>query len=81
MRYRGKTVDIATNSDRHPTSISRFLRYEEWDNSALEKAMRKLVISIIYEEFRRSGKPILYIVDIPCHPKQFLHRKRLIRLK
>lgn len=61
--YRGKTVDIARNSDRHRTSISRFLRYEEWDDSALEDAMRKLVIDIIYEESRKSGMPILFIVD------------------
>ena len=61
--YRGKTVDIARNSDRHRTSISRFLRYEDWDDSALEETMRKLVIDIIYEESRKSGMPILFIVD------------------
>ena len=53
--YRGKTVDIARNSERHRTSISRFLRYGKWDDSVLEKAMRNVVINIIYEEFRRSG--------------------------
>ena len=61
--YRGKTVDIARNSERHRTSISRFLRYEKWDDSVLEKAMRDVVINIIYEESRRSGMPILFIVD------------------
>ena len=61
--YRGKTVDIARNSDRHRTSISRFLTGDKWDDSALEKAMRKLVIDIIYGESRKSGMPILFIVD------------------
>ena len=61
--YRGKTVDIARNSDRHRTSVSRFLTGDKWDDSALEEAMRKLVIDIIYEESRKSGMPILFIVD------------------
>ena len=61
--YRGKTVDITRNSDRHRTSISRFLRYEKWNDSALEETMRKLVINIINEESRKSGMPILFIVD------------------
>ena len=61
--YRGKTVDIARNSDRHRTSISRFLTGDKWDDSALEETMRKLVIDIIYEESRKSGMPILFIVD------------------
>ena len=39
--YRGKTVDIARNSDRHRTSISRFLTGDKWDDSAFEDAMRK----------------------------------------
>ena len=61
--YRGKTVDIARNSDRHRTSISRFLTGDKWDDSALEEAMRKLVINIIFGESRKSGMPILFIVD------------------
>ena len=58
-----KTVDIARNSDRHRTSISRFLTGDKWDDSAFEDAMRKLVINIIYEESQKSGMPILFIVD------------------
>ena len=45
--YRGKTVDIARNSHRHRTSISRFLTGDKLDDNALEEAMRKLVIRII----------------------------------
>ena len=61
--YRGKTVDMARNSDRHRTSISRFLRYEKWDDSALEETMKRMVIDIIYGESRKSCMPILFIVD------------------
>jgi hypothetical protein len=61
--YRGKTVDIARNGNRHRTSISRFLTGDKWDDSAFEDAMRKLVINIIYEESQKSGMPILFIVD------------------
>ena len=65
--YRGKTVDIARNSDRHRTSISRFMTGDKWNDSALEEVMRKLVIEIIYEESRKSGMPILFIVDDTIH--------------
>ena len=61
--YWGKTVDIARNSHRHRTSISRFLTGDKLDDNALEEAMRKLVIRIIYEESRKSGMPILFILD------------------
>ena len=61
--YRGKTVDMEQHSERHRTSISRFLRNEEWDDSGLEGAMKALVIKTIYEESERSGKPIYCIID------------------
>ena len=61
--YRGKTVDMEQHSERHRTSISRFLRNEEWDDSGLEGAMKALVIKTIYEESARSGKPICCIID------------------
>ena len=58
--YREKTVYIARKSDRHRTSISRFFTSDKLDCNALEEAMRKLVISIIYEE-SRSCKLKIYI--------------------
>ena len=61
--YRGKTVNIALHSDHHRTNISRFLRKENWNDTPLTAAMKALVISIIYDESRRSGKPILVIID------------------
>ena len=47
--YRGKTVDMEQHSERHRTSISRFLRNQDWDDSGLEEAMKVLVIQKIYE--------------------------------
>ena len=61
--YRGKTVDMEQHSKRHRTSISRFLRNEEWDDSGLEDAMKALVIKTVYEESERSGKPVYCIID------------------
>lgn len=90
--YHGKTVDMEKCSDKHRTSISRFLHNDQWNASSLEKAMKELVIHTIYEEAERSGKPILCIVDDTIasktkpsskaiHPMQaanfhFLHLKR-----
>ena len=61
--YRGKTVDMEQHSRRHRTSISRFLRSEDWDDRELEAAMKKHVIQTIYEESERSGKPVYCIID------------------
>ena len=43
--YHGKTVDMEKCSDKHRTSISRFLHNDQWNASSLEKAMKELVIS------------------------------------
>ena len=56
--YRGKTVDMEQHSKRHRTSISRFLRNKDWEDSGMEGAMKALVIKTIYEESERSGKPV-----------------------
>ena len=61
--YRGKTVDMEQHSERHRTSISRFLRNKDWEDSGMERAMKALVIKTIYEESERSGKPVYCIVD------------------
>ena len=61
--YRGKTVGIADHSKYHRTTISRFLRNEKWNDAPLAASMKELIISIIYADSRRSGKPILVIID------------------
>lgn len=63
LGYRGKTVDMASHSDRHRTSISRFLRGDRWDAAPLKSAIKKLVIQTIYEESEISGQPIFVIID------------------
>lgn len=61
--YRGKTVDMESCSDRHRTSISRFLRNESINDDILESSMKQHVIKIIYDESKASGCPIFVIVD------------------
>mgnify|MGYP003571357574 CR=1 FL=1 len=61
--YKGKTVDFERHSDRHRTSISRFLKSEKWNDDVLESTIKQIVLNTIYEESRNSGKPILFIVD------------------
>ena len=51
------------HSDRHRTSISRFLKSEKWNDDVLESTIKQIVLKTIYEESRNSGKPILFIVD------------------
>lgn len=61
--YNGKTVDLEQYSDYHRTSISRFLRSETWDEMPLSCGIRRETVIRIYEESRRSRKPVLCIVD------------------
>ena len=61
--YHGKTVDMAHYSERHRTSISRFLREDRWDEQPLKAASKKTVIDIIYGESEKTGLPILVIID------------------
>lgn len=61
--YKGKTIDFEKHSERHRTSISRFLKSEKWDDNVLETAIKQTVLKIIYDESRNSGQPILFIVD------------------
>lgn len=76
--YNGKTIDFAKNSDCHRTTVAHFLNHGKWDDHKLQKILKKTVIDIIYQEARRSGKPIFCIVDdtIASHTKpssQALH--------
>ena len=61
--YHGKTVDFANHSECHRTTLGYFLNHGKWDETILETAVRMSVLSMIYEEAKRSGKPILCIVD------------------
>ncbi len=61
--YHGKTVDMECCSDRHRTSISRFLRNESICDDTLASSMKQRVIQLVYNESKTSGYPILVIVD------------------
>lgn len=61
--YHGKTVDMERCSDKHRTSISRFLRNESIIDDTLESSMKQQVTNIIYDESKASGCPIFVITD------------------
>ena len=61
--YHGKTVDFANHSDCHRTTLEYFLNHGKWDETILETAVKMSVLIIIYEEAKRSGKPVFCIVD------------------
>ena len=61
--YHGKTVDFETHSEHHRTTIAHFLNKGKWDETVIENILKKKVISIIYEESRRTGKPVYIIID------------------
>ena len=55
--YHGKTVDFENHSDHHRTTVAHFLNKGKWDETIVEDILKKKVISIIYEESKRTGKP------------------------
>ena len=61
--YKGKTVQFAQASSCHRTTIAHFLNKGKWDSDKLEEILKEAVIHIIYEEARRTGKPIHCSVD------------------
>jgi len=69
--YRGKTTDFAEVSQYHRTTTAYFLNHGKWNDRALEDILKSSVVQIIYQEARRSGQPVLCIVDdtIASHAK------------
>ena len=61
--YRGKAVDYAKHSDNHRTTLAHFLNKGKWNEKLLEQIIKEIVINTIYLESKRSGKPILCIID------------------
>ena len=53
---------MAKNSFYHRTTIAHFLNHGKWDNSLLSDYLKSAVISTIYAESYRSGKPVFCIV-------------------
>ena len=71
MGFKGKTVDFEKCSSCHRTSIAHFLNHGKWDDDLLESIIKQAVLSIIYQEARRTGSPVFCIVDdtISSHTK------------
>ena len=63
LGYKGKTVQFAKASHCHRTTIAHFLNKGKWDNDRLEEILKESVTHIIYQEARRTGKPIHCFVD------------------
>ena len=61
--YKGKTVQMEKVSEKHRTTIAHFLNHGKWDESILEQCVKTEVITRIYGEAERTGKPIYCIVD------------------
>ena len=61
--YRGKTVDFALASNSYRTTIAHFLNDGKWDDDQLQSILKASIIEIIYSEARKSGQPVLCIVD------------------
>lgn len=61
--YRGKTVDFARYSDHHRTSLAHFLNRGKWNDAALEIDLKQAVIYKVYQHARKTGKPVLCIID------------------
>lgn len=61
--YRGKTIDFARFSENHRTTIAHFFNHGKWNDAKLSEILKSQVIKVIYDEAKRSGKPIFCIVD------------------
>ena len=61
--YKGKMVQMEKTSSKHRTTIAHFLNRGKWDEGILEQRVKLEVIRRIYEEARRTGKPVYCIVD------------------
>ncbi len=63
LGYHGKTIDFEKYSPCHRTTVAHFLNKGKWDGGTLENILKSTVVQFIYEESRRSGKPVFCIVD------------------
>ena len=61
--YKGKVTNTGLFSEKHRTSVSHFLNNGKWNSLQFERALKRQVIDRIYGESRKSGEPVLCIVD------------------
>ena len=63
LGYKGKTTQMSEESEAHRTTVAHFLNHGNWNDNALEYAIKQRAIRTIYEEAERTGKPVFCIVD------------------
>lgn len=62
--YNGKVSDVASStSQRHRTSITRFLSSNAWNEEHVRRSLKSLVLELIWEKSRVTKKPIYFIID------------------
>jgi len=62
--FKGKMSDVSELiSQRHRTSITRFLSNSNWDENLLKQSLMALVLELIWKKSRETNKPIYFIVD------------------
>jgi hypothetical protein len=62
--FKGKVSDVAElDSQRHRTSITRFLSNSNLDDTRLSNSLRLQVLDLIWSKSRETNKPIYFIID------------------
>jgi len=62
--FNGKVSDVAElASEKHRTSITRFLATSTWDETLLRKSLKSLVLELIWNKSKETKKPIYFIID------------------
>jgi len=61
--YRGKTIQVSQVSEKHRTTIAHFLNHGCWEDAVLEQILKAHVVQTIYEEAKRTRKPVICIVN------------------
>jgi len=62
--FKGKMSDVSElASQRHRTSITRFLGKSNWNEKLLNQSLMALVLELIWKKSRETNKPIYFIID------------------
>lgn len=62
--FNGKIADVASStSQRHRTSVTRFLSKGTWNEEYVRNSLRSLVLDLIWDRARKTEKPIYFIID------------------
>lgn len=62
--FRGKVNDVSVlTSQKHRTSITRFLSASTWNESLVKESLRAFVLKSIWSRSKETKKPIYFIID------------------